>query len=327
MEILKDLEIPSHPDLLQSFEHGADAAIYKLDDQRALVFTADFFTPVVDDPYTFGQIAAVNSLSDIYVCGGKPVLALNLICFPQKNLPKEILKEILRGGLSKIKEAGALLVGGHSIEDQEPKYGLAVLGITDPNQIISNKNAKPGDLLYLTKPLGTGILITAYKGRLFKESSEIYLNMIKNMTRLIDKEAEIMLELEINAATDITGFGLLGHALEMANASKQDLVIYASKVPIFEEAKDFVSMGIIPEGDHHNLNFCKKFIKIDPQIPEDMLILLCDAQTSGGVLISVPKEKKEEFERRMLERGLNFTEPIGEVRFPEGFCPTVLLLP
>lgn len=327
MEILRDLEIPSHPDLLQSFEYGADAAIYKLDDRRALVFTADFFTPVVDDPYIFGQIAAVNALSDIYICGGKPVLALNLICFPRKNLPMEVLKEILKGGLSKIREAGALLVGGHSIDDQEPKYGLAVLGIADPNHIISNKNAKPGDLLYLTKPIGTGILITAYKGRLFRESSEIYLKMIKSMTRLIDQEAEIMLELEINAATDITGFGLLGHALEMATASKQDLVIHASKVPIFEEAKDFISMGIIPEGDYHNLNFCKKFIKIAPQVPEDMLILLCDAQTSGGVLLSVPKEKKEEFERRMLEKGLDLIEPIGEVKSLEGSCPTVFLLP
>lgn len=327
MDILKDLEIPSHPDLLQSFEHGADAAIYKLDDKRALVFTADFFTPVVDNPYTFGQIAATNALSDIYVCGGKPILALNLICFPRKNLPKEILKEILRGGFSKIKEAGALLVGGHSIEDQEPKYGLAVIGIADPNHIISNKNAKSGDLLYLTKPIGTGILITAYKGRLFKENSELYLKMIESMTRLIDKEAEIMLELKITAATDVTGFGLLGHALEMANASKKDLVIYTSKVPIFEEARDFVSMGIIPEGDHHNLNFCKKFIKIDSQVPEDMIILLCDAQTSGGVLVAVPEEKKEEFEKKMLEKGLNFIEPIGEVKLPEDSCPKVLLVP
>lgn len=327
MEILQDLEIPSHQNLLQSFEYGADAAIYKLDENKALVFTADFFTPVVDNPYIFGQIAAVNALSDIYVCGAKPLLALNLICFPRKELPKEILKEILKGGLSKIKEAGALLVGGHSIDDQEPKYGLAVIGITNPVHIISNKNAKPGDLLYLTKPLGTGILITAYKGRLFNENSEIYFKMIKNMTRLIDKETEVMLELEIKAATDVTGFGLLGHALEMATASKQDLIIYTHKVPVFEEAKEFISMGIIPQGDHHNLSFCKKFVKTHPQVSEDMLILLCDAQTSGGVLVAVPKEKKDAFEKRMLEKGIGLLEPIGEVKSPENSCPTVKVLP
>jgi selenide,water dikinase len=327
VEILKDLEIPSHPYLIQSFEYGADAAIFKINENTALIFSADFFTPVIDDPFVFGQISAANALSDIYVCGGKPLLALNLICFPKKGIPKEILKKILEGGLSKIKEAGALLVGGHSIDDPEPKYGLAVVGIAHPEKIISNKNAKEGDLLYLSKPIGLGILITAYKGNLLDEKSNIYKAMIKTMTELNDKIARILLELDIKAATDITGFGLLGHALEMAIASKKDLIIYAHKVPYFKEAKDFIEMGIIPEGDYNNLNYCKKYIEIHPEVSENDLILLCDAQTSGGFLIAVPSEKQEVFEKKAIDAGLNNLALIGEVKNPEGHCPTVRVYP
>jgi len=327
VEILKDIEIPSHPNLIQSFEYGADAAIFKINENTALIFSADFFTPVIDDPFIFGQISAANALSDIYVCGGKPLLALNLICFPKKGIPKEILKKILEGGLSKIKEAGALLVGGHSIDDPEPKYGLAVVGIAHPEKIISNKNAKEGDLLYLSKPIGLGILITAYKGNLLDENSNIYKAMIKTMTELNDKIAEILLELDIKAATDITGFGLLGHALEMAIASKKDLIIYAHRVPYFKEAKDFIEMGIIPEGDYNNLNYCKKNINIHPKVSENDLILLCDAQTSGGFLIAVPQEKKEVFEKKIINTGLTNVTFIGEVKKPEDHCPTVKVYP
>jgi len=326
VEILKDLELPYHPDLIQSFEYGADAAIFKINKNTALIFSADFFTPVIDDPFVFGQIAAANALSDIYVCGGKPLLALNLICFPRKGIPKEILKKILEGGLSKIKEAGALLVGGHSIDDPEPKYGLAVVGTAHPEKIISNKNAKEGDLLYLSKPIGLGILITAYKGKLLDKNSNIYKDMIKTMTELNDKIAEILLELDIRAATDITGFGLLGHALEMAIASKKDLIIYVHRVPCFKEAKEFIEMGIIPEGDYNNLNYCKKNIKIHPEVLENDLILLCDAQTSGGFLIAVPSEKQEIFEKRVKEKNIE-TSLIGRVKESENTCPTVKVLP
>lgn len=327
MEILEDLELPSHPNLIQSFENGADAGIYKLDEEKALVFTADFFTPVVDDPYTFGQIAAANSLADVYVCGAKPLLALNLITFPKKGIPKEVLKEILKGGLSKIKEAGALLVGGHSVDDPEPKYGLAVVGLVHPQKIIRNNQAQAGDLLYLSKPIGTGILITAYKGKLFDETKEIYQKMVKTMTELNDKICSVMVDLGIKAATDITGFGLIGHALEMATASKKDLIIYSSKVPCFKEAKDCISMGIVPEGDYHNLHFCKKSIYVHPDVSEDELILLSDAQTSGGVLVAVPPEKKEIFEKKTFELGLTNLTLIGEVKPPEGSCPTVRVYP
>lgn len=326
MEVLKNLEIPSHPNLIQSFEYGADAGIYKLDDNTALIFSADFFTPVVDDPYTFGQIAVANSLSDIYVCGGKPLLAINLICFPKKGIPREILEKILEGGLYKMKEAGVLLVGGHSVDDPEPKYGLAVIGIAHPEKIITNKKANEGDLLYLSKPIGLGILITAYKGNLFNKESSLYEKMINTMTELNNKLAEIMIEIELKCATDITGFGLVGHALEMAVASKKDLIIYAHKVPYFKEAKDFIQMGIIPEGDYQNLNFCKKNIRISPQVSEEDLILLCDSQTSGGFLISVPPEKREIFEKKAEEKNINI-QLIGEVKNPKNKCPTVEILP
>ncbi len=313
-----------HPNLIQSFENGADAAIFRLTQEIALVFSADFFTPVVDDPFVFGQIAVANSLSDIYVTGAKPLLALNLICFPKKGLPREILKRILEGGLSKIKEAGALLVGGHSVDDPEPKYGLAVIGIAHPERIITSKNAKPGDLLYLTKPLGTGILATAYKGRLFNEKSPLYKRMITAMTELNKIPAEIMLEAGINAATDITGFGLIGHALEMAQASQVKMRFFFHKIPFFKEALEFAKQGIIPEGDYENLNFCERLVRYDPTLKDPQKIILADAQTSGGFLIACPKDKKDLFEGLAFERGFYSLYLVGEVEEGE---PSVEVLP
>jgi selenide,water dikinase len=313
VEILKELPLPYHPDLIQSFEHGADAAVYRLTSDIALVFSADFFTPVVDDPFVFGQIAVVNSLSDIYVAGAKPLLALNLISFPKKGLPREILKRILEGGLTKLKEAGALLVGGHSVDDPEPKYGLAVVGIIHPDKVITNREAKEGDLLYLTKPLGTGILATAFKGKLFSENDSPYREMVSIMTSLNKEISEIMVKVGVRCATDITGFGLLGHALEMAFASQKKLIIFASKVPYLKSALEFARMGIIPEGDYENLNFCENLVKISNEIKDEIRILLADAQTSGGVLLCVPRELKEKFEKTAIERGFYSFYQIGEV--------------
>ena len=281
----------------------------------------------MDDPYTFGQIAATNSLADVYVCGAKPLLALNLICFPEKDLPVEVLKNILRGGADKVKEAGALLVGGHSVDDKEPKYGLAVVGIVHPDKVITNSQAKAGEILYLSKPIGTGILATAYKGGLITPDSEVYKKMIEIMTELNDKVLELMQEFGIRAATDITGFGLLGHALEMAVASKKILRIYYHKIPIIKEAEEFVKMGIIPEGDYKNLYYCKKFIRFSSELTEDKLILACDAQTSGGILFSVSPEKSSELEIRAIEKGLYYLKAIGEVLEPKEECPTVELYP
>ena len=279
---------------------------------------------MVDDPFLFGQIAAANSLSDIYVTGAKPLLALNLICFPKKGLPKEILVKILEGGLSKIKEAGALLVGGHSVDDPEPKYGLAVIGIIHPEKIITSKLAKPGDLLYLTKPLGTGILVTAYKGKLFDEKSPLYRKMIETMTELNKIPAEIMLEAGIRAATDITGFGLIGHALEMASASKVKMVFFFRRIPYFKEALEFAKLGIIPEGDYDNLNYCERMVKFDSSLKEPQRLILADAQTSGGFLIACPREKKDLIEKLAFERGFYSLYLVGEVREGE---PSVEVLP
>lgn len=279
----------------------------------ALVFSADFFTPVVNDPYVFGQIAATNSLSDIYVTGGRPLLALNLIGFPKKGLPREILKRILEGGLSKITEAGALLVGGHSVDDPEPKYGLAVVGIVHPEKIITPRGAQAGNLLYLTKPLGTGILATAFKGGFFTEESPLYKRMIELMTELNKIPSELMIETGLTTATDITGFGLIGHALELAQASEKKLIFYFRKIPFFKEALNFVKEGIIPEGDYENLNYCENLVRFHPGIGEAERFILADAQTSGGFLLACPKEKKEILEQRAFEKGFYSLSLIGEV--------------
>lgn len=316
--------MPEHPNLIQSFEYGADAAIFKLTSEIALVFSVDFFTPVVNDPYTFGQIAVANSLSDIYVVGAKPFLALNLIAFPKKGLSRDILKKILEGGLSKIKEASALLVGGHSVDDPEPKYGLAVLGIVHPEKIITAKGARPGDLLYLTKPLGTGILATAFKGGLFTEENPIYKKMVETMCELNKLPSEIMVEVGVKAATDITGFGLIGHALEMAEASNTKLVFYFHKIPYFKEALNFIKQGIIPEGDYENLNYCERLVKFSDSIKESEKFILADAQTSGGILFACPREKKSILEESAFMKGFYNLYLIGEVK--EG-PPSIEILP
>ncbi len=292
------------------FEAASDAAIYRLSDEIAIICTLDFFTPIVDDPYWFGQVAAANSLSDVYAMGGRPVLALNIVCFPKKE-DKAILKEILRGGIEKIKEAEAVLAGGHSVDDPEIKYGLSVVGVVHPEKYVTNAGAKPKDVLFLTKPLGTGILATAVKGGLADKTAER--RMIEVMAALNKAASEAMMEVGVSSATDITGFGLLGHALEMAQASNVKLVIEASKVPVIKEALSFLKMGLIPAGDYDNIRFCEKHVKVEKEVDKDLLTLLYDAQTSGGLLISVPSGKKEEFFRKLLEKGVFEAAQIGYV--------------
>lgn len=279
---------------------------------------------MVDDPFIFGQIASANSLSDIYVTGAKPLLALNLLSFPKKGIPREVIKKILEGGLSKIKEAGALLVGGHSVDDPQPKYGLALVGIVHPERIITNRGAKAGDLLYLTKPLGTGILTTAFKAGLFNEESLLYKKMVSTMIELNKVPAELMIEVGVSSATDITGFGLIGHALEMAQGSKKKLLFYFHRIPFFKEAREFAQMGIIPEGDYQNLAYCTNLLKFHPTIKEEDRLILADAQTSGGLLIACPKEKKALLESKALERGFYSLYLVGEVMEGE---PSLEILP
>lgn len=289
-----------HPNLLVGMESASDASIYRLTDEIAIVQSLDFFTPIVDNPYEFGQIAAANSLSDIYAMGGRPITALNIVCFPIKELDSSILKEILCGGIDKVHEAGGVVVGGHSVEDKEPKYGLSVTGIVHPENFVTNKGARPGDTLILTKPIGTGVLATAYKGRLVGE--DVFHGIVSIMSSLNRGASEAMMEVGVNGATDITGFGLIGHALEMAEASSVTIELEAGRVPIIPEALDLVNMGMIPEGDYANKRFCEKKVVVLDEIPTPLLDLLFDAQTSGGLLISVSQEKAPLLMEKLKDR-------------------------
>ncbi len=308
---MKSLSFHSHPDLLVGLEAADDAGVYRLTPELALIQTVDFFTPIVNDPYQFGQIAAANALSDVYAMGGRPLTALNIVCFPLKTTPVDVLKAILKGGMDKVHEAGALLVGGHSVEDAELKYGLAVTGVVHPDKILTKAGARVGDLLILTKPLGTGIIATALKGRL--ASAEAEAAIIQVMSQLNRAAAEALEGLEVHAVTDITGFGLLGHGLEMAAASKAELTIYAGKVPILPWAREYAGMGMVPGGSHANRRFCEKHLTIDPRVNPIDVVLLSDAQTSGGLLIAIAPKQADILLSRLRERGVTATACIGEI--------------
>jgi len=296
--------------LIVGIERADDAGVYKISDEVALIQTIDFFTPIVDDPYWFGQIAAANALSDVYAMGGRPLTAMNVVCFPIKEMPLTILQEILRGGLDKIKEAEAVLVGGHSVEDPELKYGLSVTGIVHPERVIRNQGARPGDRLVLSKPLGTGIINTAIKGGLAGEGT--IGKVIKTMATLNREASEVMQQVGVNACTDVTGFGLLGHLCEMVEGSDVGVTIYASRVPYFPEAEEFAKMGLVPGGTYRNREFREQMVNLHPEIPPWLVDILFDAQTSGGLLISVPDERAEELLAKLRERGVKAVL-IGEV--------------
>jgi selenide,water dikinase len=315
--------LETDPNLLVGRETSDDAGVYKIRDDLALIQTLDFFTPIVNDPYRFGQIAAVNALSDVYAMGGRPLTAMNIVGFPKKTMDKGILKEILRGGLEKIHEAGALLVGGHSIDDAELKYGLSVTGIVHPDRVMTNAGARPGDRLLLTKPLGTGIIATALKGKFSSpEAEEVLIAVMVELNRVA---AEVMEEVGAQACTDITGFGLLGHALEMANGSRCGMILRASRVPILSFAREYAQMGLVPAGTYANRNYCRQSLIVDPAIPSPMLDILADAQTSGGLLISVTENRAAEMLKKLKGRGIREAAEIGEVAAgPPG---TITVLP
>jgi len=285
--------IPKSEDekLLVGLDTSDDAAVYKINEEIAMIQTVDFFTPIVDDPYTFGQIAATNALSDIYAMGGEPKLAMNIVCFPTCLSP-DILTEILKGGYDKVKEAGAIVVGGHTIEDDEPKFGLSVTGFAHPDKILANKTAKVGDLLILTKPLGIGIINTAIKGELVDKES--YDEAVMAMTTLNKYAKEVIDKVGgVNSLTDVTGFGLIGHAYEMADASSVSIRIDHKKIPVITKAIEYANMGLVPAGAYANRGYVDEFIKINKDVPEYMEDILCDPQTSGGLLISIPKERAD----------------------------------
>ena len=292
-------------------ERAEDAGVYKLTDELALVQTLDFFTPIVDDPYTFGQVAVVNALSDVYAMGGKPLTAMNIVCFPVKKMDMSVLKEILAGGLDKMREAGVILVGGHSVEDNELKYGLSVTGVIHPQKVLLNTGARAGDRLVLTKAIGTGIINTALKGGLADEESVA--KAIECMATLNRKAAELMMEVKVHACTDVTGFGLLGHACEMIEETDVGVVIYSSSVPLLPETENYARMGLIPGGTIRNRDFRLHMIEMAAGISDVQLLILFDAQTSGGLLISVPESEAETLVERMHEQGIHDAAIIGEV--------------
>jgi len=292
-------------------ERADDAGVYKLSEELAIVQTIDFFTPIVDDPHAFGQIAVANALSDVYAMGGKPLTAMNVVCFPSKTMDISVLRDILQGGLEKMREAGVILVGGHSIDDEELKYGLSVTGTIHPKRIVTKAGAKPGDKLILTKPLGTGIINTALKGGLAGKGTMA--KVTKYMVTLNKKASELMQEIGVHACTDITGFGLLGHACEMAQNSEVGMKIYVASIPIFPEAIEFAKMGLVPGGTQRNREFRSHMIELTSKLPDYMLDVLFDPQTSGGLLISVSAAKAELLLARLHEAGVVEATIIGEV--------------
>lgn len=307
--VLKNLPKFEDSNLLVGFDKKDDALVYKVSDDKVVIQTVDFFPPMVDDPYTFGQIAAANALSDVYAMGGNPTIAMNLLCFPSC-LDPSIMHDILSGGYSKVQEAGAIIAGGHTIADPTPKYGLCVTGFAHPSEILTNSNAKTGDILVLTKPLGIGILNTAAKAELLT-SAEIK-EVTKIMTELNRYAKESFANLKVNACTDITGFSLIGHGYEMASGSDKSIEIFSDNVPILPKALEYANMGIIPEGMYNNQDYLKDIFKCSTNIPQEMHDVLLDPQTSGGILLSMPEKDAKEYLSRM-ECYTPWTRIIGEV--------------
>lgn len=279
------------PNVLVGPSNADDAGVYRVTDDLAMVFTADFFTPIVDDPYWFGAIAAANSLSDVYAMGGKPLVALNLAALPSGADFYEINKRIMQGGIDKMTEAGVAIIGGHTIKDKEPKFGYAVLGSIHPDKILDNAKAKPGDALILTKPLGTGVISTGIKaGRCGAATAEAF---TKSMAMLNKRAGELMLEVGVSTATDITGFGLIGHLNEVLTASMCSARLHARQVPVFEEAVTLADRGMIPGGTRANQKNYEPFVEWSSDVSTTDRVLMNDAQTSGGLLVFVPKDKKD----------------------------------
>ena len=285
--------------------------MYRISDDLAVIQTLDFFTPIVDDPYTFGQVAAANALSDVYAMGGKPLTAMNIVCFPVKTMDMAILNEILSGGLDKLHEAGVTLVGGHSVEDKELKYGLSVTGTIHPQRVILNTGAQADDRLILTKPLGTGIINTALKGGMADEVAVA--KSVKCMVALNKKASELMLTVDTHACTDVTGFGLLGHACEMIEGTDVGLVINSADVPYFPEVVELSEMGMIPGGLHRNREFRMNMVEFNPDVLLFMSDVLFDPQTSGGLLIAVPEPQAALLVEKMHKEGIEEAAIIGDV--------------
>ena len=299
-----------NPNLLVGLDTSDDAGVYKLNDELAIVQTVDFFTPIVDDPYSFGQIAAANAISDIYAMGGTPLTALNIVAFPITTLDKQILAEIMRGAADKAAEAGVTIVGGHSIDDKEPKFGMAVTGVVHPEQVRTNTGAKLGDKLILTKPIGVGIMTTSLKNNQLSEQ-EID-RVTKVMSALNRQAAEIMSKYTVHACTDVTGFGLLGHLLEMAKGSKAEFSVHRDRVPVLPRTRELAELGFVPGGTKNNYNHIKADVVFPEELDQLDQWILCDAVTSGGLLIAVAANEAEQLLEQFVHAGIE-AALIGEV--------------
>ncbi len=307
-KLLEDIRVHTDPNLLVGFDKSDDASVYKVSEELALVQTVDFFPPIDDDPYIFGQIAATNALSDVYAMGGVPKLALNIMAVPE-NLTKEAVHAILRGGYDKVYEAGAIITGGHSIFDDEPKYGLAVTGFVHPEKLLTNSGAKVGDILFLTKPLGIGILTAAQKAELLTDETSAFAK--KLMTTLNKSARDVMVKYRVHACTDVTGFGLMGHGLEMAQGSDTELEIDIKAIDLIPESLEFASMGILPAGMYRNRNFAEESVD-GGEIPLAVQDMLYDPQTSGGLLIAVHPDDADAMEAE-LKDAVPSAQRIGRV--------------
>ncbi|MBU4361752.1 selenide, water dikinase SelD [bacterium] len=306
--MLKKINVLKDNNLLAGFEKYEDAAVYRLSEDQALIFTLDVITPIVDDPYTFGQIAAANALSDIFAMGGNPLMALNIVAFPEDRL--DDLGLILKGGAEKVAEAGAILVGGHTMKDKEPKYGLAVVGLIHPQNIIYNDTTQEGDLLILTKPLGTGILSTALKGGITEPTA--LKEAIFWMTKLNQLSKEL-LKLPIHGLTDVTGFGLIGHLSEMLTKNNLGAELWINDIPVIDGLDKYISLGMIPGGTLKNKEIYSCSVEKKPDIASEQEIILYDAQTSGGLLLSISPEQAEKAKELLFQKGFTSSQIIGKI--------------
>ncbi len=302
---------PTDENLIVGLDRADDAGVYRITDEIAMIQTVDFFTPVVDDPFWFGQIAAANALSDVYAMGGTPKTAMNIVCFPLGRMDLSVLRRILEGGIVKMREAGVVLVGGHSIEDKELKYGLSVTGFIHPDRVLTKKSLAAGDRLVLTKPLGIGIVTTAMKAGM--AAVGLAERAVRIMAALNRRAAEIMSGFPVHACTDITGFGLLGHLAEMVTGSGLGAHIQAARVPVIPEALEFAGMGLIPAGAHRNRDFRADMVDMAADVGRIMPYVLFDPQTSGGLLISVAAEKADALAAELKRNGHDDAAVIGEV--------------
>ena len=309
--ILCDMVFPSDENVIIGLDRADDAGVYQISDDLALIQTVDFFTPVVDDPYWFGQIAAANALSDVYAMGGTPKTAMNLVAFPADQMDLTILRQIIQGGIDKLKEAEVVLIGGHSVKDKEIKFGLSVTGFIHPARVLAKKNLRTGDRLVLTKPLGTGIINTTIKANL--APAKLIDQVTRLMADLNRDAAKIMSDFDISACTDVTGFGLLGHLAEMVCGSGMSVQVDSGQVPVIAEALEFASTGLIPAGAHKNREFREEMIAFGETVPRALQDVLFDPQTSGGLLISVSGNQDTALVAALKDAGVGDAAQIGEI--------------